>query len=766
MEIAKADPGVVGLSVMGENLARNAARKGFGVALFNRHAARTETLVREHGAEGRFVPTNSLPEFVAALSNPRVTIVMVKAGKPVDDMIDELLPLLEPEDILIDAGNSLFSDSARRAEVCHARGVLFVGMGVSGGEQGALKGPSMMPGCEPAAYARIEPFLTRMAAQAGGRACCTLVGPGGAGHYVKMVHNGIEYADMWLIAEACDMLKTVHGLSAEAIGEIFSQWNVTELESYLIEIAGIVLGKRDATGRAQVDAIVDEAEQKGTGRWTAQSALDLGVPLTAITEAVCARALSAKRGVRATAEALFPREPAPAREPTPDAIESLRKALYAAKIVSYAQGFEQMRAASSEHGWRLDLGEIAAIWRGGCIIRARMLDRIMKAYAAEPRLENLLLAAEFRDAVSASEPEWRRVVANAVDPGVATPAFSSTLAYFDGLRRARGPANLLQGLRDFFGADTYRRLTSPASSTLAGGRAAIRFPQAEQGSGRRPSGRVGVEVDRIERRLGGDVEAVAVATAKTKVRHQLGNADPADQRSVGRIGAHRIRARRPQVAMPVDAEPVEETVVADRKDLVVAQRLSVRRDPVDVDRAGRVRHVRLAGVGDVEKRLVRREREAVGSNAIARDGLEFARRGVQPEDQGLLDLAPGEHALVKAIDAVGRIGEPDRAVGLHDDIVGRVQPFAVELRRESAPHSVVVETRNAPPEMLAGHHAPLVIKCVPVLIAAGRLEHTDRRIILDKPQHAIVRNVGPQHLPGGRNVHRPFRPSAPGPELL
>jgi 6-phosphogluconate dehydrogenase len=457
----KADLGVVGLAVMGANLARNAARRGFGVALFNRHSARTDALMRDHGDDGRFYPASSLGEFVAALSMPRVVIVMVKAGKPVDEMIDELLPLLDPDDILIDAGNSLFSDSARRAEVCHAKGVEFVGMGVSGGEQGALEGPSMMPGCEPAAYARIAPFLTRMAAQAAGRPCCARIGPGGAGHYVKMVHNGIEYADMQLIAETYDILTSVYGLSAAAIGDVFAAWNATELESYLIEITAIVLRKHDATGGALVDAILDEAEQKGTGRWTAQAALDLGVPVTAITEAVYARALSARRDLRLRVAEAFQR---PAQAPlaaSPSDLEAIRRALYAAKIVSYAQGFELMSAGSEQYGWGLNLGEIAAIWRGGCIIRARMLDRIMQAYAADPPPANLLLAEAFRNAVVAAESDWRRVVALAVERGAATPAFSSTLAYYDGLRRARGPANLLQGLRDYFGAHTYRRLDKP-----------------------------------------------------------------------------------------------------------------------------------------------------------------------------------------------------------------------------------------------------------------------------------------------------------------
>jgi 6-phosphogluconate dehydrogenase len=319
----------------------------------------------------------------------------------------------------------------------------------------------MMPGCEPAAYARIAPFLDKMAAQAGGRPCCARIGPGGAGHYVKMVHNGIEYADMQLIAEAYDILASVYGLSAAAIGDVFAAWNATELESYLIEITAIVLRKRDATGGALVDAILDEAEQKGTGRWTAQSALDLGVPVTAITEAVYARALSARRDLRRLAGEAYPRRAEEPRAPAPAEIEAIRRALYAAKIVSYAQGFEMMSAASELYGWALNLGEIAAIWRGGCIIRARMLDRIMQAYAAPPPPANLLLATDFRDAVVAADSDWRRVVALAVERGVATPAFSSTLAYCDGLRRPRGPANLLQGLRDYFGAHTYRRLDKP-----------------------------------------------------------------------------------------------------------------------------------------------------------------------------------------------------------------------------------------------------------------------------------------------------------------
>jgi 6-phosphogluconate dehydrogenase len=460
-ESPKADLGVVGLAVMGANLARNAARRGFGVALYNRSRERADALVRDHGGEGRFTATKSLAEFVSALSQPRVAIVMVKAGQPVDDIIDALAPLLDPGDIVVDAGNSLFSDTARRAKACEARGVRFVGMGVSGGEEGALEGPSMMPGGDRAAYERIAPFLNRMAAQAFGRPCAAYIGPDGAGHYVKMVHNGIEYADMQLIAEAYDILKSVHGLSAEAIGEAFAGWRAGPLDSYLIEITATVLAKRDASGAALVDRILDEAEQKGTGRWTAESALELGAPITAITEAVYARALSSRRALREAAELKFPRPPKPPVAASAADLAAIGEALYAAKIVAYAQGFEQMSLAGAQFGWPLDLGEIAAIWRGGCIIRARLLDRIMEAYRAEPKLANLLLADSFADAVRGAEGAWRRVVAVAVAAGVATPAFSSTLAYFDGLTRARGPANLLQGLRDYFGAHTYRRLDQP-----------------------------------------------------------------------------------------------------------------------------------------------------------------------------------------------------------------------------------------------------------------------------------------------------------------
>jgi 6-phosphogluconate dehydrogenase len=458
-----ADIGVFGLSTMGANLARNAARKGFGVALYNRHGERTDELISAHGSEGRFAPAKTIADFVAALARPRAMIVMVKAGKPVDDVIDELAPHLEAGDIIIDGGNSLFTDTSRRFHALEAKNLRFIGMGVSGGEEGALEGPSMMPGGDREAYARIAPIVTKMAAQVDGEPCCAFIGPEGAGHYVKMVHNGIEYADMQLITEAYDLFKTVYGLDAAAIADIFEEWNKGELDSYLIEITTAVLRKRDATGGALVDAIVDEAEQKGTGRWTAQSALDLGVPLTSITEAVYARALSGRRAHRAAAERLYPHPAIAPRKPTPADIDAVRDALYASKIVAYAQGFEQMTAASEQFKWDLKLGEVSSLWRGGCIIRARFLKRIRAAYDSSAPVPNLLLQSYFHDAVVAAEPAWRRVVSLAVENGVPAPAFASSLAYYDGLRRARGPANLLQGLRDYFGAHTYRRLDKVGS---------------------------------------------------------------------------------------------------------------------------------------------------------------------------------------------------------------------------------------------------------------------------------------------------------------
>ncbi|HXV92276.1 MAG TPA: NADP-dependent phosphogluconate dehydrogenase [Pseudonocardia sp.] len=456
--------GVTGLAVMGANLARNIARRGVPVAVHNRTAARTEEFVEAYGDEGAFTPAESLEEFVAALERPRRIIVMVKAGAPVDAVIAELAPLLDAGDIVIDAGNSHFADTKRRTEECAARGLRFMGIGVSGGEEGALLGPSIMPGGDPAAYAEVEEVLTSIAAQVDGTPCCVHVGPDGAGHYVKMVHNGIEYADIQLIAEAYDLLTHVAGLDAPAIGKIFEEWNSGDLESFLIEITAKVLQKTDErTGGPLVDVILDRAEQKGTGTWTAVDALNLGVPLTGITEAVFARGLSALREERRAASTTLAGPNPRASEDRQDLVDDIRQALYASKVVAYAQGFAQMRAASAANGWDLDLGAMATIWRGGCIIRAQFLNRIRDAYAEHGDVENLLMVPYFTEAVAAAQDAWRRVVVTATEQGVAIPAFASSLSYYDGYRRERGPANLIQGLRDFFGAHTYRRIDAEGS---------------------------------------------------------------------------------------------------------------------------------------------------------------------------------------------------------------------------------------------------------------------------------------------------------------
>jgi 6-phosphogluconate dehydrogenase len=454
---ARAQIGVTGLAVMGRNLARNLARHGYAVALHNRTQARTDSLVRDHGDEGTFVPTTSLEEFVAALERPRRVVIMVQAGGPTDAVIDELAPLMEAGDIVIDCGNAHFADTRRREAALRERGLHFVGAGVSGGEEGALLGPSIMPGGSVESYASLGPMFEQIAAQVDGTPCCTHVGPDGAGHFVKMVHNGIEYADMQLIAEAYDLLRSGLGASPDELAKIFAQWNTGDLESFLIEITAEVLGHVDSvTGKPFVDVVLDQAEQKGTGRWTVQTALDLGVPVTGIAEATFARALSAHPSQRSAARAVLP---GPSATPAvPDGfVDDVRKALYASKVVAYAQGYDQIAAASAEFGWSIDLGAMATIWRGGCIIRARFLDRIREAYANDPGLPSLLVDPYFRDAVAAGQEAWRRVVAHAAQVGIPTPAFSSSLAYYDGLRAERLPAALIQGLRDFFGAHTYRR---------------------------------------------------------------------------------------------------------------------------------------------------------------------------------------------------------------------------------------------------------------------------------------------------------------------
>jgi 6-phosphogluconate dehydrogenase len=459
----RAHLGVYGLAVMGQNLARNVASRGMPVAVYNRTAARTERLLAEHGTDGTFLAARDVRELVSLIEPPRPILVMVRAGAGVDEAIEGLLPHLTRGDIIIDGGNSHFGDTRRREGELRERGIRFLGTGVSGGEEGALRGPSIMPGGAREAYERVAPVFTRIAAQVEGVPCCAYIGADGAGHYVKMVHNGIEYADIQLIAEAHDLMRSGLGLEPAEQAEIFREWNRGDLESYLIEITAEVLGKTDArTGGPLVDAIVDEAAQKGTGKWTSQSALDLGIPVTAITEAVFARFLSAQRERRANASRALP-GPRGRAGSGGTLVEAVRTALYASKIVAYAQGFDQMAAAAAEYGWRLDPGAIATIWRGGCIIRARFLNRIREAYEEHPDLDNLLLAPYFQDAVGQAQGAWRRVVTAAIEIGVPVPAFSSALAYYDGYRRERSPAYLIQGLRDYFGAHTYRRLDRAGS---------------------------------------------------------------------------------------------------------------------------------------------------------------------------------------------------------------------------------------------------------------------------------------------------------------
>ncbi|GGB93516.1 NADP-dependent phosphogluconate dehydrogenase [Cellulomonas carbonis] len=462
---ARAQIGVTGLAVMGRNLARNFARNGFVVAVHNRSVGRMRSLVAEHGGEGEFVGAESMADFVAALERPRKVVVMVKAGAATDAVIDELVPLLEPGDIVIDAGNAHFPDTVRREAALAGRGLHFVGCGVSGGEEGALLGPSIMPGGSRESYEVLGPILEKVAATVDGVPCCTYVGPQGAGHFVKMVHNGIEYADMQLIAEAYDLLRQGLGMSAAEIGEVFAQWNTGDLESFLIEITADVLAHTDPlTGGAFVDVVADRAEQKGTGRWTVQNALDLGVPITGIAEATFARALSGSVPQRAAAVGVLAADTVALQVDDRDAfVEDVRRALYASKVVAYSQGFDQIAAASAQYGWGIDRGAMARIWRGGCIIRARFLDRITQAYEREADLPLLLADPYFADAVAQGVGAWRRVVSAATLAGIPTPAFSSSLAYYDGVRAERLPANLIQAQRDFFGAHTYARTDRPGT---------------------------------------------------------------------------------------------------------------------------------------------------------------------------------------------------------------------------------------------------------------------------------------------------------------
>jgi 6-phosphogluconate dehydrogenase len=453
----KAHLGVTGLAVMGRNLARNFARHQYTVAVHNRTTARTREFIDEFGHEGTFVPAESIEEFVASLERPRRLLTMVKAGAPTDAVIEEFAPLLEPGDMIIDGGNAHFADTRRREARLREQGIHFVGTGVSGGEEGALHGPSIMPGGSGEAYQAVGPMLEAISAKVDGTPCCTHVGPDGAGHFVKMVHNGIEYADMQLIAEAYDLLRRGAGREPAEIAEIFRGWNAGRLESYLIEITAEVLAHVDAaTGRPFVDIVADQAGQKGTGRWTVQIALDLGVPVSGIAEAVFARSLSGQVEERRVARSL----PGPGpRQPGASAnlAEDIEQALYASKIVSYAQGWNMIAAGSEEYGWGIDLGAMATIWRGGCIIRAVFLDRIRAAYAKDPALPTLLADERFAGEVGAAQDAWRNVVATAARLGIPAPGFSAALAYYDALRTPNLPTAVTQAQRDFFGAHTYQR---------------------------------------------------------------------------------------------------------------------------------------------------------------------------------------------------------------------------------------------------------------------------------------------------------------------
>ena len=458
----KADIGLIGLAVMGENLVMNMESKGFTVAVYNRTTEKVDSFVHGRAAGKNIIGCHSLRELADSLEKPRKVMMMVKAGAAVDDLIEQVIPYLEAGDILIDGGNSHFPDTIRRTKYVESKGLLYIGTGVSGGEEGALKGPSMMPGGSPAAWPYVKPIFQAICAKVeNGEACCDWVGENGAGHFVKMVHNGIEYGDMQLICEAYQLMRDGLGMSNEEMRDVFAAWNETELDSYLIEITRDILGYKAANGESVVDHILDTAGQKGTGKWTAIAALDEGVPLTLIGEAVFARCLSAMKEERVAAAGAFPRTiPAFAGDKAAF-IENIRKALYASKIISYAQGYTLMRSAAKTYGWNLNYGGIALMWRGGCIIRSVFLGKIKEAYDKDPGLENLLLDGYFRETIQGLVPAWREVVAYAVKTGIPVPAFSSALSYFDGYTTARLPANLLQAQRDYFGAHTYERTDAP-----------------------------------------------------------------------------------------------------------------------------------------------------------------------------------------------------------------------------------------------------------------------------------------------------------------
>lgn len=460
----KADIGVIGMAVMGQNLALNMESRGYTVAVYNRTAERTRELAEGRGKGRRLVPAYELAAFVASLARPRKVLLMVQAGKPVDELIGQLAPLLSPGDILIDGGNSFFLDTVRRSKEAEGKGLLYLGTGISGGEEGALHGPSIMPGGHRAAYEAVGKILLDISAKVGSDSCCAYMGSDGAGHYVKMVHNGIEYGDMELIAEAYFMLKHALGMSSGEMQRTFADWNKGDLDSYLIQITADILSRNDSeTGKPLVEMILDRAGQKGTGKWTSQSALDLGVSAPTIAEAVFARCISAAKEERVAASHLLKGPPGGFLRSREELVPAVRDALYLSKICSYAQGFALMKAAATEYHWKLNYGEIAMIWRGGCIIRARFLSKIKEAFDRAPDLPNLLLDPYFRTVLEENQPRWRRVVATCAELGVPIPAFSSALAYLDSYRTAQLPANLIQAQRDYFGAHTYERVDRPGT---------------------------------------------------------------------------------------------------------------------------------------------------------------------------------------------------------------------------------------------------------------------------------------------------------------
>jgi len=459
--MSQADIGLIGLAVMGENLVLNMESKGFTVAVFNRTVSKVDDFVNGRGKGKKFVGCHTIEEFCKSLKRPRKVMMLVKAGKAVDDFIELLLPHLEPGDIIIDGGNSHFPDTVRRVKHVEAKGLLYIGTGVSGGEEGALKGPSIMPGGSPAAWEHVKPIFQSIAAKTDkGEPCCDWVGEGGAGHYVKMVHNGIEYGDMQMICETYHMMHHGLGMSNDEMHDVFAEWNKGELDSYLIEITRDILAHKDGE-HYTVDFILDTAGQKGTGKWTVVDALDHGQPLTLISEAVFARCISAIKEERVAASKILHPQVSHFEGDKKVFVDDLKQALYASKLVSYAQGYQLMRAAAKEYGWNLNYGGIALMWRGGCIIRSAFLGKIKEAFDKNPGLVNLLLDPFFTDAVAKAQPSWRRVVSKAVEIGVPVPAIGSALAYFDGYRTGRLPANLLQAQRDYFGAHTYERVDKP-----------------------------------------------------------------------------------------------------------------------------------------------------------------------------------------------------------------------------------------------------------------------------------------------------------------